>query len=242
MNPMSSEIKKLPVQPLDELLYEILRIRRLSNFDLDVIVPELTLYLKNGQTIKGRILDINSFNGERMLLIQSTVPSEYKSISSATYLKMETVEGVTVHNIEEVAFLLSFGRLSAPVESAPLNRKEVESKCIKYAQFFKQELETDFNLEVNFSEVEEDSDEMLQLVDRLRDALIGLYEFILSIEDIEKLKAALRQVKVIPSKKLNVVFDQNTLSFHVPLKSSRKKGETPADIKLKIENGLKSVV
>jgi len=119
MNPLEL-LGKLPAKSVPDLLALLARCYEQSDDPASPRLPLVTLHLRNGRDLSGRIVKLGTDSDRgRTLLLQSATLDGRAPEAAAMYVPLDSVEAVSVRDPEQVADLLSDGALSTPASSVP---------------------------------------------------------------------------------------------------------------------------
>jgi hypothetical protein len=114
----SSLFERLPAKPLDRLLLAVQEIQRRCSAGEEVNPPLITLLLRSGRVVRGWLLDLGRDVDEGNLLVRLEAADKRPSPDIA-YVTIGSIDGVTIHDAEKVADLISFGKIEGPLGPAP---------------------------------------------------------------------------------------------------------------------------
>lgn len=126
-------VASLPARRVDQVLLDLIAIRRRWREGDPVTVPQATLHLRSGRDLSGWVVALES----GALLLQTG----HESQRNATYLDPAQVEAITVHDAMDVAPFLSDGRISGVVPppadgTPPPSRLDVKRKLVEHQAAF----------------------------------------------------------------------------------------------------------
>ncbi|MBC7793317.1 MAG: hypothetical protein H7Z43_06390 [Clostridia bacterium] len=109
MNEGARRLRALPARPLWQLL-EALQSASLEEVRRDELVaPRVTLLLRSGRTILGRVSALREIGDGSMVLMHTGGDDRWDVGSDATYVPFDAIEGIVVHEATSHIELLAGG-------------------------------------------------------------------------------------------------------------------------------------
>jgi hypothetical protein len=98
-------LQDLAVQPIDAVLEELAALMRRERSGERVRIPRITLHLKTGLNVTGFILQVgpNPQGPDKLVLAHSIGADPRNPEHDAIYLRMSSIEAVTVHDVPSLA-------------------------------------------------------------------------------------------------------------------------------------------
>ncbi|MDD5089807.1 MAG: hypothetical protein PHQ23_02725 [Candidatus Wallbacteria bacterium] len=149
---MERTLLKLPARPVQFIVETIYDMRQRFTSGEDVEVPLTTLYMKNGHSVTGRVLDLTTEKKQQSLLFHVTGPDPRNPLLDVLYIDLSSVEGIVVHNAGSVAHVLSFGNVVLQPGKEPPTKADLKRRAEKYSQ----EISSLYGVKITYSLVWED--------------------------------------------------------------------------------------
>jgi hypothetical protein len=98
-------LQDLAVRPMEAVLEELAALKRRERNGERVRIPRITLHLKTGVDVKGFILQVgqNPPGSDKLVLAHSIGTDPRNPEYDATYLRLSSIEAVTVHDVPSLA-------------------------------------------------------------------------------------------------------------------------------------------
>ena len=110
----ASPVTRLPARPIDEILDELVALRRRGG-DAETPAPLVTLHFRSGRSLSGRVID--RVASPRAALLVQVVAG--RDDGDALYVDPGAIEALQVHDAAAVASLLSDGKVASAAQPRP---------------------------------------------------------------------------------------------------------------------------
>ena len=243
INQKLQDLYKMPSRPICHILHDLEKITQLAKLGLDVVIPRVVFHMNSGRDICGHVLDIDSSEEEKVVLIyqltNTSTENTRKSINTC-FIPTSSIEALSVQDISTALHMLSLGNICTFIEGTPLSHLEIKRKLQAFSAFFIQELKMKVEINANLSDAPEDTLSCIHLMDLIRDSLLGLYLLAKENKQLTKLQKAVKSIfyKGGDSNTVNVELSKNTLTISAPLKSETFERKRPIEISQLIETSL----
>lgn len=171
-------IASLPARRVDQVLRDLVAIRRRWREGEKVTVPMATFHLRSGRDLTGRVVDLVHEGAGPALLIHT---EGHDCRWNATYLDPHAVEAVTVRDAIESAAYLSEGKVAGelsppPDGTPPPTRLEIKRKLADQQSLLSETAGHEVVLDVSWEGVPEQGEPLRILAATIADTVDALRE------------------------------------------------------------------
>ena len=129
MNEAQRLLDRLPARSVRSLLDTLLALRARARVDLDTEVPLVTLYLRNGRSLTGWIIDEAKDPNGRGLLLHSPGDVPHQPELDLHYVDPGAIDAITVIGAGAIADTLSNGVIGALPSAPPPSRLQLRQRA-----------------------------------------------------------------------------------------------------------------
>lgn len=198
--------------------------------------PVVTLHMRTGKAFQGVILDSGINKTSRLLLIQLT--DGFKKTDNVTYLSVDQIDCVTVHNAKSALDVLSQGELqSAPSGPAP-TKLGLSRRVNELSSGLSNELGSEISIEINWNTIPGSEQAMINLSSMVEDTCSTLKKLIMDYGASEIQKSGISRFRLSQSELPDAVKQDQVISITGRFDKGPAGRLTPDNLKKKLESLL----
>ncbi|HYI01973.1 hypothetical protein [Hyalangium sp.] len=199
-----------------EVLERLAQLRQRAFQAEPVPIPVITLHLRSGRDLTGRVLSLAApKGGERALLCEVTEGDRPSTTVAAVYVPVSAIEAVRVHEVNRVAQAAGLARPSAPV-----TRIEVERSASELARAVSSAAGKPVAFEVDWKSLPDTPEARRTVLQAMHSAALALRT--LAQEEVGKtaLSARLRKVSFTQARRAETQLSGSTLTVGFDVRTS----------------------
>jgi hypothetical protein len=199
-----------PLKPL-EVLDQLAQLRQRAAKGQPAKVPAITVYLRSGRELSGRVLALSAPEaGERTLLLEAAEGTGAAATVAGVYVPLSSIEAVRVH---EVASVAREAGLMRPIPA--VTRLEVEREASDTSRAVGEVIGRKVTFDVQWKTLPDSTESRRTVLEALRAAALALQT--LAQDDAGKTALAqrLRHVSIVEASKAEVALSGDTLTLRI---------------------------
>ncbi len=207
------------LEPL-EVLERLAQLRQRAFQAEPVPVPVITLHLRSGRDVTGRVLALTALKtGERALLCEVLEGERPATTIAAVYVPLSAIEAVRVHEVTRVAQAAGLARPMAPV-----TRLEVERSAIELSRGVSSAVGKPVAFEVDWKSLPDTPEARRTVLQAMQSAALALRT--LAQEEVGKtaLAGKLRKVSFTEARRAEAQLSGSTLTVGLEPRTGASPG------------------
>ncbi len=227
---------KLPATEINRLLTELqaLRVRMRAGEVLQV--PEITVLLNSGHTLRGELISYGAESSPEHGLLSLRTGDRLDALD-VTYLSLHAIQALTVHYTPDTLHLLSFGKVK-PLSLRVPNRLELERQARSLGEQISQQRSQPLQMTIAWDELPTTEDALQTLAELITNLQSTLLDINADALGAAALREQVARIEVRTAPTARVLCQNATLSILVAIHEGDLRCVQKPDLRSAIEKLL----